>query len=145
MCLVLRFMAAIAVLFLTDHLPTCAADETPPVQQMAEGILTATGVQGGILVHLGCGDGRLTAALRASDAFTIHGLDRDPVLVEAAREHIAKLGLYGPVSVEHWTGPTLPYADNLVNLIVVSGPLSVDRNELLRVLCPGGIAYPLHH
>jgi hypothetical protein len=27
----------------------------------------ATGVQGGLVVHLGCGDGQLTAALRAAD------------------------------------------------------------------------------
>ena len=105
---------------------------------MAGGILAATGVQGGIVVHLGCGDGRLTAALRAGDRFTIHGLERDPALVKAAREHIAKLGLYGPVSVEQWTGSTLPYADNLVNLIVVSGSSPVATEELLRVLCPGG-------
>jgi outer membrane protein assembly factor BamB len=107
---------------------------------LAERILAAAGVQGGIVVHVGCGDGRLTAALRAGDAFTIHGLERDPALVKAAREHIAKLGRYGPVAVEHWTGSTLPYADNLVNLVVVSDPSSVERTEILRVLAPGGVA-----
>jgi hypothetical protein len=44
------------------------------------------------------------------------------------------------VSVAPWDGQRLPYADNLVNLIVVNTPLSVARAELLRVLCPGGVA-----
>ena len=48
-------------------------------------ILDATGVQGGIVVHLGCGDGKLTAALRVSDRYTIHGLERDPARVVEAR------------------------------------------------------------
>ena len=37
-------------------------------------ILAATGVKGGLVVHLGCGDGKLTAALRASDRYLVHGL-----------------------------------------------------------------------
>ena len=43
----------------------------------ARQILDATGVHGGLIVHLGCGDGRLTAALRATDAYLVHGLDAD--------------------------------------------------------------------
>ena len=37
-----------------------------PQRALAQQILEATGVQGGLIVHLGCADGRLTAALRAS-------------------------------------------------------------------------------
>lgn len=33
-------------------------------------ILDSTGVQGGIIVHLGCGDDKLTAAFRVSDRYT---------------------------------------------------------------------------
>jgi len=85
-------------------------------------LLTATlqspideaGIQGGLVVHLGCGDGKLTAALRANDSFVVHGLDAD---VTAASKHIQSLGLYGPVSVRPWAGDRLPYVDNLVNLI----------------------------
>jgi len=107
---------------------------------LAERILAAAGVQGGIVVHLGCGDGRLTAALHAGSAFTVHGLERDPALVTAAREHLEHLGLYGPVAVEHWIGSTLPYGDNLVNLVVARGPTSVERTEIMRALAPGGVA-----
>ena len=46
-------------------------------------------------------------------------------------------------------GKTLPYVDNSVNLVVATGPLPVDSQEVLRVLCPGGAAVVLeadnHH
>ena len=103
-------------------------------------ILETTGVTGGLVVHVGCGDGELTAALRADGRFLVHGLDTDAGNIEAARKHIQSLGQYGQVSVQPWAGDRLPYVDNFVNLIVVSGQWPVDRAELLRVLCPGGVA-----
>ena len=92
------------------------------------------------MVHVGCGDGKLTAALRAGDGYLVQGLDADAKNVAAARQYVQSLGLYGKVSVEQWSGERLPYADNLVNLIVVSDPATVAKDELLRVLCPGGVA-----
>jgi len=95
-----------------------AAVADSPERAMPRQILDATGVQGGLIVHLGCGDGNLTAGLRASDSYLVHGLDSEANSVAAARKHIQSLGLYGNVSAEHWTGPHLPYIDNLVNLVV---------------------------
>ena len=43
----------------------------------AEAIYDVTGVRGGLVVHLGCGDGRLTAALAKGDEYLVHGLDTD--------------------------------------------------------------------
>ena len=107
----------------------------------AKEILEATGIRGGLVVHLGCGDGKLTAALRASDALVVHGLDRDPAQVAAAREHVGGLGIYGPVSIAQWRDPArLPYADNLVNLIVAEQQGDLSEEEMLRVLAPRGIA-----
>jgi hypothetical protein len=98
--------------------------------------------QGGLIVHLGCGDGRLTAALGAADQAVVQGLDSDPALVAEAREHIRLLGRYGRVSVGAFDGKQLPYADNLVNLVVVSdGGSQVSDEEIQRVLCPGGVAW----
>ncbi|MFP4057668.1 MAG: PQQ-binding-like beta-propeller repeat protein [Candidatus Brocadiia bacterium] len=113
----------------------------PDAEAGAKAILEATGVQGGLVVHLGCGDGRLTAALRATDAYLVHGLEADPAKVDAARQHIRSRGLYGPVSVAPWTGRRLPYAEELVNLVVAEDPRAVPSEELMRVLCPGGVAY----
>jgi len=96
-----------------------------------------TGIKGGLVVHLGCGDGKRTVALRANDSFIVQGLDAD---VTAARKYIQSLGLYGPVSAEQWTGDRLPYADNLVNLIVADKLDGVSMDEVMRVLVPNGVA-----
>ena len=103
-------------------------------------ILEASGVKGGLVVHIGCGDGQLTAALRAGDVWLVQGLDTDPANVERARAHIASLGLYGPVSVDVFDGARLPYVDNLVNLVVADNMGNVSMDEVLRVLAPLGVA-----
>jgi len=102
-------------------------------------VLRAARTSGGLVVHLGAGDGRLTAALRASGAYLVHGLATDPERVEAARAYLRSRGLYGPVSVDQLTGNRLPYVDNLVRLLVVSDPCGVPREEMMRVLAPGGV------
>jgi len=110
-------------------------------QRVAKEILAATGVRGGLVVHVGCGDGRLTAALRATDGFLVHGLDTDEGRVSRAREAIRELGLYGPVSADRFDGRGLPYVDNAVNLVVSEDLGRVPTAEVMRVLCPGGVAY----
>ncbi|MGB2820872.1 MAG: PQQ-binding-like beta-propeller repeat protein, partial [Phycisphaerae bacterium] len=109
--------------------------------QEAGAILDATAVRGGLVVHVGCGDGRLTAALRADASYLVHGLDTDASKVEKARSHVRSLGLCGKVFVEHWAPPRLPYVDNLVNLVVADGLRGTDMKEALRVLAPAGVAY----
>ncbi len=104
-------------------------------------ILDAAGVKGGLIVHVGCGDGRLTAALHASNSYLVHGLDADANNVKDAREYIRSLGLYGRVSVEHWTKNSLPYAENLVNLVVSENLGEISMDEVMRALCPNGVAY----
>ena len=111
-----------------------AADE-------ARQILEATGVTGGLIIHVGCGDGRLTAALHAGDRYLVHGLDTDAANVRAARKHIRSMGLYGSVSVDRFDGVRLPYAENLANLIVAEDLGDVSMAEVMRVLCPRGVAY----
>jgi len=116
-----------------------SADDRPAAR--AASVLSAADVRGGLVVHVGCGDGTLTAALRAGRGYLVHGLDRGADRVAAARAHIRSVGLYGAVSVDRWSAaPRLPYADNLVNLVVVGPGQGVAREELLRVLAPGGAA-----
>ncbi len=117
---------------------TCAA--ASPDRAAAKEILEATGVQGGLIVHLGCGDGNLTAALRASDSYLVHGLDTDAESVANARRHIRSLGVYGEVSVDRFDGKRLPYSDGIVNLLVAEDPGSVPMDEVMRVLAPQGVA-----
>jgi len=126
-----------AVAFASAGTPSARA-ATPAHE--ANRILDAAGIQGGLVVHLGCGDGRLTAALRAGDAYVVQGLDADAANVAKARETIRGLGLYGDVSVDQWTGTRLPYVDNLVNLLVADDLGGVPMSEVMRVLAPGGVA-----
>jgi len=105
----------------------------------AHELLQASGVSGGIALHIGCNNGRLSAALHTSDRLLIHGLDTDKQEVKIAKAYIDSLGLYGRVWAEHYDGKNLPHGDNLVNLIVLeeAGQLAVE--EILRVLAPKGV------
>lgn len=110
-------------------------------QMQAEAVLDAPGVNGGLVVHVGCGDGNLTAALRADDKYVVQGLDVDVGKVTAARKRLAAQGVYGPVSVRVFDGKQLPYADNLINLVVCDKLGDVPMSEVMRVLAPLGVAY----
>jgi len=104
-------------------------------------ILKVAGVKGGLVVHVGCGDGKLTTALRLNDRYLVHGLDTDATCVAQMREHLQSRGLYGPISADCFDGRHLPYVRDLVNLLVVTDPGKVTMDELHRVLAPGGVAY----
>ncbi|MHC4405897.1 MAG: outer membrane protein assembly factor BamB family protein [Planctomycetota bacterium] len=118
-------------------LPACSSAWA---EQSAEDVLKASGIKGGLVVQLGCGDGTLTTALGADDALIVQGLDTDPTNVEKARAHIQSLGLGGKVSAAVFDGQRLPYVDNLVNLVVASGECQVTSKEIARVLAPNGVA-----
>jgi len=122
--------------FVIDHAPGAEAN----LRQAGE-ILKSTGVAGGLIVHVKCGGGGLTAALGAAKGYVVHGLDADAGMIETARRHIRSKSLGGRVSVKLWKGAKLPYAENLVNLLVTEDAGCVARKEIMRVLAPGGVAY----
>jgi hypothetical protein len=95
---------------------------------------------GGLLVHLGCGSGERLISFAAQGCWLLHGLDADEAKVARARTLIQSKGLAGIASVEHWTGSKLPYADNLVNVLIADDPGRIQKAEILRVLAPGGFA-----
>ena len=68
--------------------------------EQAKQILDTAGVKGGLIVHVGCGDGKLTTALRLNERYLVHGLDKDPACIAGIRERLQSEGLYGPVSVD---------------------------------------------
>ena len=107
--------------------------------ESSDKILDGAGVKGGFVVHLGCGDGKLTAALKRSEAYIVHGLDTDPAEVRAAGERFLAGRFNGTVSAEVFDGEHLPYIDNMVNLLVVSSGFKVSPAEMTRVLAPGGV------
>jgi outer membrane protein assembly factor BamB len=102
--------------------------------------LSLGGGKAGLAVQLGCGDGKLTAMLHADGRYLVHGLDSDPENVAKVREYIRAKGLYGKVSIDTFDGKHLPYADNLVNLLVTDELGGVTMKEVMRVLTPLGVA-----
>jgi outer membrane protein assembly factor BamB len=92
-----------------------------------------------MIVHLRCGDGRLIGQFARQGIWLAHGLDTETANVEKARAYLQDLGLYGRAAADTFDGQHLPYADNLVNLIVAEELGNVSREEAMRVLAPRGV------
>ena len=133
-----RLSIAIAVSFLSVNMfvVPCLAD---PATDRAESIVEGAGVTGGLIVHVGCGDGALTETLSMDGRFLVQGLARDAADVALAREKVRAAGGYGRVSVRLLDSGRLPYADEVVNVIVDEIPGTVSDKEVMRVLAPGGV------
>jgi outer membrane protein assembly factor BamB len=106
-----------------------------------QNILEKTGIKGGLVVHIGCGDGTLTTSLLANNSYLVEGLDTSAENISKAGALIDKRGLNGKVTVKHLKGTFLPYIDNLVNLVVSEDLGSISIDEVIRVLAPNGVAY----
>jgi outer membrane protein assembly factor BamB len=119
-------LALLAVLATLPAAPRAAAEDAPAPA-------------GGLLVHVGCGTGERAIEMAAQGKWLVHGLEADDAKVEAAQGRIRAKNLCGVVSIERWSGSRLPYADNLVNLLLADDA-RVSRTEVLRVLAPGGMA-----
>ncbi|MBT3199486.1 MAG: PQQ-binding-like beta-propeller repeat protein [Phycisphaerales bacterium] len=128
---------AVVVLLVLTAAGASSADGAPSSAE----ILTAAGVSRGLVVHVGCGDGKLTVAMGSAEGLLVHGLDTDAKKVRAARKLIASAGLYGKVSADVFDGENLPYIDNCVNLVVCQRLGSLSMKEIMRTLAPGGVAY----
>ncbi|MBK8090759.1 MAG: PQQ-binding-like beta-propeller repeat protein [Verrucomicrobiaceae bacterium] len=113
---------------------------SPLLAGEAEDILAQSGVKGGIVVHVGCGDGTVTQKLRANDSYQVQGLTTNPGALGTIRESIHKTGGYGAVAIDAWDGKHLPYIENYVNLLVIEDAGSVSKEEIDRVLAPLGVA-----
>ena len=116
-----------------------AAASASPAEE-ADQIASLARFRGGLVIHVGCGDGQLTAALRLADNCVVQGLETDPKRVERARAAIRATGQYGPVSVIRWSGKQLPYVGNLATLVVCEDAGAVPPGEIMRVLRPYGAA-----
>ena len=126
----MRYQSVLAACLILSVRATAGVSTSDIVQQ--------SGIKGGIVVHLGCGDGRETADLLPGNSYLVHGLDTSSDNVAKARAYLRAKNLYGPVSVAQYDGKTLPYGDNIVNLIVADRLGDVSTEEALRVLAPLG-------
>ncbi|HPD13520.1 MAG TPA: PQQ-binding-like beta-propeller repeat protein [Planctomycetota bacterium] len=112
---------------------------------MAKEVLQAAMLKTGLAFHIGCGRAEspgLTAAL-AEQGLVVHGLALDEAAAARARKAIEAKNLAGRAMVECVAPKPLPYLNDLANLVVVEdlaalAAAGVTRDELLRVLAPGG-------
>lgn len=103
-------------------------------------LISTGGVQGGLVIHLGCTDEELLAAFAKDPRFVAQGLARNEGVVRKLRSALEPENLYGSnVSVIQLADAKLPYNDQLVRYLIVDDALGVSQDELMRVLCPGGV------
>ncbi len=144
-CAVLIFASCLTMACWLVAKPS-ATSSPADLRKLSESIVSSHGSQSGLCVHLGPRDGRLTIGLSGEGRYLVHGLSPDHRAVAAVREKIESAGMEGAVSVEAGSIDKLPYADRIVNLIVADDLPSLLRagltiDEVMRVLCPGGIAW----
>ena len=96
-------MKKLSIILLVVVVTTGAVTAKEPAAALKE-----AGVKGGLIVRIGCGDGKFTSALHASDSYIVQGLATDSDAVMAARESLAGSG---DVTIALFDGKTLPYAD----------------------------------
>lgn len=117
---------------------TCLEAESPVLR--AEEIFHRSAFSGGLIVHVGCGDGTMTSSLGNHRNSLAQGIDVDADDIAQARRRIQAEDVYGRVCVAEWDGKRLPYAEGLVNLLVIEEPGELSQEEIQRVLAPMGVA-----
>lgn len=109
---------------------------TEPILQ---DVLTQIGISRGICSVPACGDGSRALEMARRTQFLVHAFDRDWAHVkELAAKAVEQRFWDGRLVVERLTTDRLPYADNLVDLIVLDDPHGVVTEEIRRVLRPRG-------
>ena len=109
---------------------------TSPIARICE----KQGVTGGLCVQVGSDDLTVALELGRTGRVLVEILDTDGAKVEAARKQIYAQGLYGLISVNRWApGKGLPYAENLINLLLIEEGQELPLAEAVRVLRPAGV------
>ncbi len=104
-----------------------------------------SGVKGGLVVCVGWSDAEALADARLDEHYVAQGLSTNLDAVLRGRLILERKGISGPVSIVHWDGTHLPYAENLVNLIVLPiADCRLPNEEIERVLTPRGVALRLN-
>jgi len=107
-----------------------------------DAVLKSTDRNDGLCVIVNAADPELAIDLARRSKFSIHIIHKDANTVDTLRNAIDKQGLYGRILVSIFNGSTLPYAENLINLIInLDTSSKISDYEFQRVLAPYGILY----
>ncbi|MCK4960371.1 MAG: PQQ-binding-like beta-propeller repeat protein, partial [Planctomycetes bacterium] len=102
-------------------------------------LVEESGLSGGIIVVLDNVEGGFLSDLAVNSSFLVQGLSAHKIDIEKARQAVQARGLYGQVSCNQYNGSELPYVDDLINLVLCEESTRVHRDELIRVIAPGGM------
>ena len=139
-------LAAVSCCLLTSRLWAADSDAlSAKTLETAARIVETSAAPGGICAVVGCRDADLPLALAKQGSFVVHALGAEPALCDRLRQQIRSHGVYGTVSADELQAGRLPYADNLVNIIVVDSYPDLPEErlslaELARTLAPLGTA-----
>lgn len=114
------------------------ADVSGEVSKGPATLIREADITGGIIVCVDLNDSEFITGFALKDTFTVQALTRSTAMVDKMRQALQQTGVYGQISVNAYNGKELPYIDNLVNLVVCPETTDVSREELLRVIAPGG-------
>ena len=116
-------------------------------KDLAAYLLAKGGITKGICALPRCGNGEFAVAVARASGLLVHAQDPRPEAVAAAQRLADEQGLLGTrVIVERGGASPLPYADNVIDLVMVTDPVAlrpgegVSAAEILRVLRPRGKA-----
>jgi outer membrane protein assembly factor BamB len=105
------------------------------------------GLGSGLVTYIGYENSSLLADALYSRSCILHVLEDEPDEVSNARRRLLERDMHAPLSswcerltVAQFDGVHLPYADNMVNRMIISEDYDVPISEVMRVLVPGGIA-----
>jgi outer membrane protein assembly factor BamB len=120
--------------------PGVAAHDVPSTVATEHGVADS-GLHGGLIVLAGCQDAEPLVTLAKTPNVLVQGLVTDSNRLDDVRRGIREAGVYGQVSAMSWEGSVLPYADGMVNLLLVTDErVALRPEEIDRVLAPGGTA-----
>lgn len=122
---------AITLLFLC---PTVMAADS--ARQWADAIIEDAGLTGGVIVYLGNNVER-AAALNVSDKFIVQCLTTQKNSSELQKIR-SSMGT-GSLSFLSWKGGRLPFANNMINIMIRDSKDSLPTAERDRVLAPRGV------
>ena len=119
-----------------------ALQAAEPAGELAGFIQRSAGLDAGMALVVNDADGRLTAALAKGNRLTVQGCTWDDKSVQPSRAALLAAGVADRASIANIEADALPYADNLVNLLVSAswGSRPLEIAEVVRVLAPEGIA-----
>jgi len=135
-----------AFLTVPAHLAPAAAASAAGESAVATRIAELAGIRRGVCSVLGADNAALALELARSGDFIVNLLDPRGRVIETVKKSADEAGLYGKtITADQGPLNKLPYADNLVDLVVsvqltAAGLEKLSLPEILRVLRPRGKA-----